>query len=208
MRTDGPLWASITAFGTLPRGTMMKRAGAKPGDIVVVTGTIGDGALGLRLLREPEHIGRWSLNDDEAGHLVGRYRVPQPRTAMADAVRDACVSRDGCVGRARRRSCQAVRRVGGIGADRDGAYSSVARRGQGAGARRPDLIEAIATGGDDYEILAAIPADKLSAFRELAASAAVAVTDIGEFVEGSEAPQVVAADGATLTFARGSFSHF
>ncbi len=87
VRTTGPLWLSVTAFGTLPRGTMVRRAGAKPGDRIVVTGTIGDAALGLRLLREPDLIGQWSLSDDEAAHLVGRYRVPQPRNAMADIVR-------------------------------------------------------------------------------------------------------------------------
>jgi thiamine-monophosphate kinase len=207
VRTDGPLWASITAFGTLPRGTMMKRAGAKPGDIVVVTGTIGDGALGLRLLREPDHIGRWSLNDDEAGHLVGRYRVPQPRTAMADAVRTLASAAmdvsDGLVGDLAK-LCDASAVSARIETVRIPLSPAAAK----ALSAEPDLIESIATGGDDYEILAAIPAGKLSAFRELAASAAVAVTDIGEFVEGSEAPQVVAADGAMLTFARGSFSHF
>ena len=87
VRTTGPLWLSVTAFGTLPRGTMMKRAGAKPGDRIVVTGTIGDAALGLRLLRDPGLIRQWSLRDDEAAHLVDRYRVPRPRNAMADTVR-------------------------------------------------------------------------------------------------------------------------
>jgi thiamine-monophosphate kinase len=75
-------------------------------------------------------------------------------------------------------------------------------------AAEPDLIEAIATGGDDYEILAAVPPDKIAAFRDLARDAAVPVTEIGEIVAGREPPQVIDADGKGLTFARGSFSHF
>jgi thiamine-monophosphate kinase len=70
------------------------------------------------------------------------------------------------------------------------------------------LIEAIATGGDDYEILAAVPADKVAAFFDLARGVAVPVAAIGEIVAGHEPPQLVDANGKRLTFARGSFSHF
>src|SRR5450631_3260272 len=74
--TPGPLMISITAFGRVAPGRMVHRRGAKPGDRVVVTGTIGDAALGLA--------------DDPTAQqvLVGRYRIPQPRTALAKAVRD------------------------------------------------------------------------------------------------------------------------
>src|SRR5690348_4084861 len=50
--TPGPVTISITAFGTVPRGVMLRRAGARAGDRVIVTGTIGDAALGLRLRKE------------------------------------------------------------------------------------------------------------------------------------------------------------
>ena len=52
-RTPGPVTISIAAFGTLPQGTMVRRSGARKGDIVVVTGTIGDAALGLKLRQDP-----------------------------------------------------------------------------------------------------------------------------------------------------------
>src|SRR5437016_2180538 len=83
--TPGPLMVSITAFGRLPAGKMVRRSGAKPGDRLVVTGTIGDAALGLDILRG----GRLAvaLADDAAGKemLIDRYRVPQPRNALAKA---------------------------------------------------------------------------------------------------------------------------
>ena len=86
--TPGPLMVSITAFGRVPEGRMVRRSGAKPGDRVVVTGTIGDAALGLDILkagRSPK-----SSPDDLAGKemLIARYRIPQPRNALAKAVRD------------------------------------------------------------------------------------------------------------------------
>ena len=86
--TPGPLMISITAFGRVGAGRMVRRSGAKPGDLVVVTGTIGDAALGLDVLKHGAVA--TALADDAAARdmLVGRYRVPQPRTALASAVRD------------------------------------------------------------------------------------------------------------------------
>jgi thiamine-monophosphate kinase len=207
VRTDGPLWVSITAFGILPHGTMVKRAGAKVGDVVVVTGTVGDGALGLRLLRDPDHIERWSLGDDEAAHLAGRYRVPQPRTAMADAVRALASAAmdvsDGLVG-----DLAKLCEVSGVSARIDASRLPLSPAAARALAAEPGLIEAIATGGDDYEILAAVPANKIAAFREQARSVSVPVTEIGEIVEGREPAQLIDANGKALAFVRGSFSHF
>src|SRR6267154_363073 len=86
--TPGPLMISITAFGRVPKGKVVHRSGAKPGDRVVVTGTIGDAASGLDILRGGAAAA--VLADDAAARelLVGRYRLPQPRTALAGAVRD------------------------------------------------------------------------------------------------------------------------
>src|SRR6202163_1298473 len=80
--TPGPLMISITAFGRVPEGRMVHRSGAKPGDRVVVTGTIGDAALGLDVLKDGPVAA--ALADDAAARaaLVGRYRVPQPRNAL------------------------------------------------------------------------------------------------------------------------------
>ncbi|GCC48148.1 hypothetical protein chiPu_0032295, partial [Chiloscyllium punctatum] len=85
--TPGPLMISITAFGRLPQGTMVHRAGAQAGDRVFVTGTIGDAALGLDVLQGGPVAA--ALADDAAGRdfLAARYRVPQPRNALARAVR-------------------------------------------------------------------------------------------------------------------------
>src|SRR4030088_2879778 len=86
--TPGPLMISITAFGRVPAGRMVHRRGAKPGGRVVVTGTIGDAALGLDILKGG--AAALALAGDAAARdmLIGRYRVPQPRTALARVVRE------------------------------------------------------------------------------------------------------------------------
>src|ERR1700733_14035083 len=83
--TPGPLSVSITAFGAVPHGAMVRRATAKPGDSVVVTGTIGDAALGVRLRRDESLGKRWRLPDAMSAHLKLRYRLPEPRNALAEA---------------------------------------------------------------------------------------------------------------------------
>ena len=85
--TPGPLMVSVTAFGRVPPGKMVHRSGAKPGERVMVTGTIGDAALGLAILKGGKvHAAASDIAARDA--LVGRYRVPQPRVAMAEIVRD------------------------------------------------------------------------------------------------------------------------
>ncbi len=106
--TPGPISISISAFGTLPQGTMPRRSGARAGDHVFVTGTIGDAALGLRLRQDAGAGKAWKLDAAMSDYLVGRYRVPQPRNALADDGACACIGRDGRLGRARRRPREAL----------------------------------------------------------------------------------------------------
>src|SRR4051794_23772058 len=86
--TPGPLMISITAFGRVPAGRMVHRSGAKPGDRVVVTGTIGDATLGLGILRGGAVAAVLAGDTAAKQMLVGRYRMPQPRTALTKVVRD------------------------------------------------------------------------------------------------------------------------
>ena len=72
----------------------------------------------------------------------------------------------------------------------------------------PRLLEPIATGGDDYEILCTLAPEHVTLFRGAADEAGVEVTEIGEVVAGSEPPLWLASDGSALHFVRSSFSHF
>jgi thiamine-monophosphate kinase len=81
--TDGALAIAVTAFGYVPQGGMIRRSGAKPGDHVYVTGTIGDSGGGLAIFRREKH----TLNDGQRDALIARYRVPQPPVEFADQLR-------------------------------------------------------------------------------------------------------------------------
>ena len=159
--TPGPLMISITAFGRVAPGRMVHRRGAKPGDRVVVTGTIGDAALGLNILAWRRRSPRPSLTTRRRNELlVDRYRIPQPRTALAKAVRDhasaAMDVSDGLAGDLAK-LCDAS----GVSAAIDAPSIPLSASAAKLLARGSVGIEAIVAGGDDYEILCTIPRGSL-----------------------------------------------
>lgn len=201
-RTPGPIMVSIAMFGAVPTGTMVKRAGAKPGDLVFVTGTIGDAALGLKLRKGTE----WALNEMQIVHLLSRYLLPQPRNALAEAVRTHCSAAmdvsDGLAG-----DLTKLARVSGVAATVDVArvpLSPVARVLTGSDAA---LLETALTGGDDFEIVCTVPPDRADSFKAAAQAAGVPVSEIGTVAAG-EGVRFLSPDGKALAFKRLSFSHF
>lgn len=203
--TPGPLSVSITAFGAVPHGAMVRRATAKPGDSIVVTGTIGDAALGVLLRRDPALCARWRLSDSAAAALKDRYLLPQPRTALAGAVlHDAAAAMDVSDGLAG--DLAKLCRTSGVAAEVDITRVPLSEAAQAAVAAQPDLLETVLTGGDDYEILLTLSPDKLAAFRDAAAATGIAATEIGRIAKGQGARFL--RDGKALSFARPSYSHF
>jgi thiamine-monophosphate kinase len=204
-RTPGLLSVSIAAFGTLPTGTMVRRSGARPGDVLAVTGTIGDAALGLTL-RQHAGAGR-GLSAEARRHLLARYLQPEPRTALADALRAhasaALDVSDGLAG-----DLAKLCRASGVSAQVEVAQVPLSDAARAMLAAEPALLERALTGGDDYEILAAIPAGNLERFRAGAAAAGTALTVIGRVEAGEAAPRLLGADRRPLAFERPSFSHF
>jgi thiamine-monophosphate kinase len=205
-RSPAGVTVHIAAFGSVPHGAMVRRAGARPGDRIMVTGTIGDAALGLVLRKDPAAAERWKLDAAMRQHLLDRYLVSQPRNAIAEALR-RCASAaidvsDGLAG-----DLAKLARASGVGADiavESVPLSAAARR---ALVTEPALIETILTGGDDFEIVAAVAPDRVGALRTEAASASLQVTEIG----AAGAPREVrflTPDGRTLAFKRPAYSHF
>ena len=164
VRTPGPVSVSITALGALPGGAMVCRSGARPGDLVLVTGTIGDAALGLALRKDAAAAQRWALDAAMHGHLASRYLLPQPRNVLAETVRAhahaAMDVSDGLAG-----DLGKLCRASGVAAEVDVARVPLSDAARQALAAEPALIETILTGGDDYEVLCTVAADKLNAFR-------------------------------------------
>jgi thiamine-monophosphate kinase len=203
--TPGPLSVTVAAFGTVPHGKMVRRAGAKPGDAVVVTGTIGDAALGVLLRKDNGLAKRWRLSDQQSDYLGERYLLPQPRTALAEAVLHhasaAMDVSDGLAG-----DLAKLCRASAVAADIDAARVPLSEAARAALAADATLIDTILSGGDDYEILLTLPPARLAALRAAAQTADVAITEIGHIIAGQGARFM--SDGKAMTLARPSYSHF
>lgn len=199
-RTPGPLTLSITALGAAPHGAMVKRFGARPGDAIYVTGTIGDAALGLAC-RE----GLAGLGAADRAFLEDRYLLPRPRNAAARAMRRHArggmdVS-DGFVG-----DLAKMMRASGCGARVELARVPFSDAARAAILLDPSLRDMALTGGDDYELLASVAPCEAGAFEEAMRAAGVAATRVGTAV--ANGLTFIEADGAARAFARGSFQHF
>jgi thiamine-monophosphate kinase len=207
VRTPGPLTVAVTAFGVVPQGRMVRRGGAAAGDSVFVTGTVGDAALGLMLRRDADTAARWQLTGATRDYLLARYLLPQPRNALATAVREhasaAMDVSDGLAG-----DLAKLCRVSGVSAEIDVAELPLSEAVRTAVAAQPDVIERVLTGGDDYEVLATIPPAKVETFRRTAAAAGVPVTSIGCIARGHGSPGFIGRDGQPIVLDRLSFSHF
>jgi len=204
-RRPGPPSITITAMGYVPAGCMLRRGSARAGDRLFVSGTIGDARLGLALA-----TGSWpgsGLSTAERSALIRRYRRPAPRLALAAALLQhghaAMDVSDGLVldlGR--------MCRAGGVGAVLRLAtvpLSVVVARVLAAGGI---ALEDLATGGDDYEILAAVAPEQAAQFAASAAAAGVGVTDVGEVVEAAAGLTVLGPDGRPVSLPRPGYTHF
>ena len=205
-KTPGPLSIAITAIGKVPSGKMIKRSGAKPGDLVVVSGTIGDAALALELKKRVLSGGLGALNKPQVAELTRRYRLPEPRLALAPLLRAhahaAMDVSDGLVG-----DLSKLAAVSGVSAEIETAKLPLSNPAHDAIAAEPALLSVALTGGDDYEVLAAVPEAAFKAFAEAAGKAGVPVTAIGRFSTGNGVA-VLSPEGLELSFEKASYSHF
>jgi thiamine-monophosphate kinase len=206
--TPGPVMISVSMVGTVPDGMMVKRAGAQAGDKVFVTGTIGDGALGLLVRQSLTKAAPlpWNLTEEEHEFLRLRYLLPQPRNALAETVRHyasaAMDVSDGLVG-----DLTKLARVSGVAAVIDANRVPLSDPAKAAVAADPAAFETALTGGDDYEILCTVSPAKVDRFRVAAMAAKVAVTEIGA-IEAGAGTCFRDSQGVALSFKRGAFSHF
>lgn len=205
--TPGPLMLSITAFGRVPKGRMIRRAGAGVGDIIAVTGTIGDSALGLSILQGklPVNVLPDTVHRD---FLISRYRIPEPRSAMAAIVLEyasaAMDISDGLAG-----DLAKLCAASDVSADirlSDIPLSDAARRLVEGGFVEE---ETLVSGGDDYEVLCTVPENRFAGFARAVTSAGVAISSIGIVrPAGQGSPSFIGVDGQPVVLKRLSYSHF
>ncbi len=200
--TPGPVTISIAMLGSVPEGTMVRRAGARAGDQVFVSGTIGDASLGLAVRKGRD----WKLSEQQRQHLLARYLLPQPRNALAEAVRThasaAMDVSDGLAG-----DFAKLCRASKVSSVIEAASVPLSDAAKTVIAADPSMLEIALTGGDDYEIICTVPPNKADSFRAAAQAVRVPVANIGAVATG-EGARFLGANGEPLTFKRVSFSHF
>lgn len=200
--TPGPLTFSLTAIGEVDQGAMLRRSGGQVGDDLYVTGTIGDGALGLLAA-----LGKLDVDAGRRTALVGRYRRPEPRVGFGQAlVGLAGASLDVSDGLMADLGHLCAR--SGVGARIDVASLPLSAAAEACLVLSPALIETVLTGGDDYEILFSAASSRRGEVDSVAARCAVQVTRIGKLVGAGEGIEARDANGAALTFKQAGFRHF
>ncbi|MCG7393942.1 thiamine-phosphate kinase [Microvirga sp. ACRRW] len=204
VKARGALTLSVTAIGEVPPGRMVRRTNAQAGDVICVSGTIGDAALGLKLRKDPAWAN--SLSPDEKAHLDDRYLHPQPRHRLARAVREhahaAMDVSDGLAG-----DLAKMMRVSGVSAEIDAEKVPFSSAVQAAIAAEPSLYDLAVTGGDDYEILCTVPENQLDSLLKQADSVGIMMSAIGRVVQGNEIP-VFRMKNSERRYDAGSYSHF
>jgi thiamine-monophosphate kinase len=201
----GPLTISITALGRTPPGRFVARSGARAGDFIYVSGTIGDAALGLALRRDASLAER--VSPQSRDYLLDRYLLPRPRVALAGALRQyasaAMDVSDGLAG-----DLTKLARASGVSARVELARVPLSSAAREMIALDAALIDLAVTGGDDYEILCCVPPDESGALEAAAREAGERLEKIGEIIGGKGAPEFFDAQKNKKIFKILSFSHF
>lgn len=207
VKASGGLTLSVTAIGYCPAGRMVARTSGRAAHRLLVSGTIGDAALGLRLRLEPEAAWARALSNPSRAWLFDRYLHPQPRLALREALRDHAAAAmdisDGLLGDAVKLAGASGRSLAPLIRLSDVPLSDAARE---ALALEPALLDVIMTGGDDYELLMTAEASQTSLLQARCAALGCPAAVIGELVEGAE-PRFVMPDGSARTFTSLKFEH-
>lgn len=199
--TPGPTTIAVTAIGEVEAGGMRMRGGAGPGDEVLVSGTIGDAALGLAVLE-----GRLQAPAPAHEALAARYLLPRPRVSLGLAApRGGLASMDISDGLVQ--DLGHVAALAGCGAEIEAACVPLSRAARDLVASDAALLDLALSGGDDYELLFAASPPVAAAVVAAGEACGVPVSRIGRLVEG-QGVAILDRDGARRRLARGGWTHF
>jgi thiamine-monophosphate kinase len=200
--TSGPATFSLTAIGDVADGAEIRRSGAKPGDRVWVSGTIGDAGLGLAVLKGSYP----ALADEHRAALARRFQLPEPRTTLgprlAGIVHAMIDVSDGLVA-----DLGHICEESGVAATVTAAALPLSPAARAVEAGEADLRARCATAGDDYELLFTAPREADAAILAASREAGVAATAIGEVAAGSGV-RLLDARGQAIAIERAGYRHF
>lgn len=206
VKTPGPITISITAFGLVPTGTALRRNGARPGDSVYVSGTLGDAAVGLRLARDG---GGEGLSDEDRLALIERHWVPPLRLDIGQELRGVASSAmdvsDGLIG-----DLEHIARNSDVEIIVDAGHLPLSPAFNAALRLNHSRLEDALTGGDDYELVFTASSNQGMRIREIASKAGIGLTEIGRVVHSKHQPGVRVVDGSgqTIPLTRTGWRHF
>lgn len=205
--TRGPLAICITVFGEVPPGQALLRSGARPGDDLYVSGTLGDARLALEVFRGTRSV-------PQAAFDAARERMeqPTPRVALGLALRGVATAAadisDGLVG-----DLGHILKASGAGAwiDTSIAINLIAARGyltlEGGQSDAEFALECVLAGGDDYELVFTAPPAARNRVKAAAVQTRTPVTRIGR-IEAEPGLRLVDGSGAPVAGRFTSFDHF
>jgi len=199
--TAGPLTLAVTAFGSVPRDQMLRRSGARVGDTIWVSGTLGDAALAVKVRK-----GWMPPNGVSTAQADMRLDRPSPRLALGKALRGvATAAADVSDGLAA--DLGHICRTSGVGAEICFADVPLSVEMRSLIATEPSLVGEILAGGDDYELVFTAPPGTESQVRAASAVAQTPVYGIGKIVAGAGV-RIEGPDGRPITLERLGFAHF
>jgi thiamine-monophosphate kinase len=198
--TRGPLSLTVTIMGEVPAGAALRRSGAKVGNDVWVSGRVGDAALAVA-----HRHGRIRLDEAEYAEAVMRLYEPTPRVALGQALRGLATSAidisDGLLA-----DLGHICRLSKVGAKVELPLVPLSPIGA-RHAHSPAGLDAIAAGGDDYELCFTAPVNSRESIAELTQILGVQLTRIGAISRG-KGVSLLGADGKPVSIDGHGFDHF
>ena len=206
--TPGPLSLTVTALGQVRTGSALRRDGACAGDLIFVSGTLGDAALGLATLRGDHGLPASApqLTKTHTAALRERYYLPNPRTGLGPRLLGlASAAIDVSYGLIA--DLEHICAASGLGAEIDAAQVPLSVSARTLLEDQAELLRLVLTGGDDYELLFTVASENAAAMERAAAEAGVEVTRIGTMAPGSGV-SVRGPDGRPLSLPSPGYEHF
>lgn len=194
---DGPLTLTLTAIGEIPLGKELKRSGAKEGDLVFVSGTIGDSYLGLQSIKG--HVEAYE-------YLQERYHKPIPRIEIGIKLREiasACIDiSDGLVA-----DLTHICESSGVGSEINLKNIPLSTHSRKIVDKNAGMLIKIINGGDDYELLFTCAAKKESEITNISKEVGIPIAKIGSITKGDKVT-ILDEAGSEIILQNGGYKHF
>ncbi|NKB52010.1 MAG: thiamine-phosphate kinase [Rhizobiaceae bacterium] len=203
-RSPDRLCIAVTMFALIDPARYKSRLGARAGDAIMVTGTIGDAALGLKVA-----TGEIKADPTATDHLLNAYHLPDPpvATAIAGAIAQYASASmdisDGLIG-----DCRKLCAASNVGAILNRSKIPLSDAAAQRVSEDDGLWKSIYTGGDDYQVLCTMPASAKADFQNACASENVRATHVGDIKGAEFGSMALDIDGTPVSIEEDSFSHF